>query len=209
MADAKVFRLGGRLTLEDVAQALEDFLRTQKRMEVEGVNQSETSYFIQARQTESWKKFIGMDQAIQVRLSVYDGMLTVDLGAGRWVDKLGAATVGYIVFAPLLVTAALGAIAQDQLPQEIFDFVQRFTFLGKPLDIYEEMKRDQEKQSQRRCAGCGSPMPETAKFCPECGRPAAPANVCPVCGAKLAVEGAKFCGECGAPLRRPASNRED
>ena len=88
MADAKVFRMDGSQTLEDVAHALEDFLRTQKRLETEGVSQSETSYFIQARQPESWKKFVGMDKAIQVRLSVYGDMLTVDLGAGRWVDKL-------------------------------------------------------------------------------------------------------------------------
>ena len=82
MADAKVFRMDGSQTLEDVAHALEDFLRTQKRLETEGVSQSETSYFIQARQTEGWKKFVGLDQAIQVRLSVYGDKLTVDLGAG-------------------------------------------------------------------------------------------------------------------------------
>ena len=133
MADAKVFRMDSSITLEDVAYALEDFLRTQKRLETEGVAQSESSYFIQARQTESWKKFIGMDQAIQVRLSVYGDMLTVDLGAGRWVDKLGAATVGYIVFAPLLITAVIGAIGQQKLPQEIFDFVQRYTFMGRGI----------------------------------------------------------------------------
>ena len=48
MADAKVFRMGASLTREDVALALEDFLRIQKRLETEGVAQSETSYFIQA-----------------------------------------------------------------------------------------------------------------------------------------------------------------
>lgn len=40
MADAKVFRMGGNQTLEDVAHALEDFLRTQKHLETEGVAQS-------------------------------------------------------------------------------------------------------------------------------------------------------------------------
>lgn len=59
MADAKVFRMGASLTLEDVALALEDFLRIQKRLETEGVAQSETSYFIQARQTEGWKSSWG------------------------------------------------------------------------------------------------------------------------------------------------------
>lgn len=204
MADAKVFRMGGSQTLEDVAHALEDFLRTQKRLETEGVAQSETSYFIQARQTEGWKKFVGMDQAIQVRLSVYGDMLTVDLGAGRWVDKLGAATVGYIVFAPLLVTAVIGAIGQQKLPQEIFDFVQRYTFLGKPLDINDfapASPEEGEDAPKLRCGACGEPLPEGAKFCPACGKPAAQKRACPVCGAAPAADTARFCAECGAPLQ--------
>lgn len=204
MADAKVFRMGGSQTLEDVAHALEDFLRTQKRLETEGVAQSETSYFIQARQTEGWKKFVGMDQAIQVRLSVYGDMLTVDLGAGRWVDKLGAATVGYIVFAPLLITAVIGAIGQQKLPQEIFDFVQRYTFLGKPLDINDfapASPEEGEDAPKLRCGACGEPLPEGAKFCPACGKPAAQKRACPVCGAVPAADTARFCAECGAPLQ--------
>ena len=202
MADAKVFRMGGNQTLEDVAHALEDFLRTQKHLETEGVAQSETSYFIQARQTEGWKKFVGMDQAIQVRLSVYSNMLTVDLGAGRWVDKLGAATLGYIIFSPLLLTAAIGAIGQQRLPQEIFDFVHRYTFLGKPLDINDFAPKAPEAPEEPAplCPSCGAALPEGAKFCPGCGKPAARQRTCPVCGAAPAVEGARFCAECGAPL---------
>lgn len=200
MADAKVFRMGGSQTLEEVAHALEDFLRAQKRLETEGVSQSESSYFIQARQTDSWKKFVGMDQAIQVRLSVYGGMLTVDLGAGRWVDKLGAATLGYIIFSPLLLTAAIGAIGQQRLPQEIFDFVQRYTFLGRPMDINAPGPKAPEEAAQPRCAGCGEALPEGAKFCPNCGKPAARQRLCTVCGAAAAVEDARFCAECGAPL---------
>ena len=202
MADAKVFRMGGNQTLEDVAHALEDFLRTQKHLETEGVAQSETSYFIQARQTEGWKKFVGMDQAIQVRLSIYGGILTVDLGAGRWVDKLGAATLGYIIFSPLLLTAAIGAIGQQRLPQEIFDFVQRYTFLGKPLDINDFAPKAPEapEEPASLCPSCGVALPEGAKFCPGCGKPAAQKRTCPVCGAAPSVEGARFCAECGAPL---------
>ena len=199
MADAKVFRMDGSQTLEDVAHALEDFLRTQKRLETEGVSQSETSYFIQARQTEGWKKFVGLDQAIQVRLSVYGDKLTVDLGAGRWVDKLGAATLGYIIFSPLLLTAAIGAIGQERLPREIFDFVQRYIFLGKPLDINDFGPRAREEAAPAGCPACGAALPPGARFCPGCGRPAA-SGVCPVCGAAPTVEGAKFCAECGAPL---------
>ena len=87
MADAKVYKLGA-LTLDDVARELEEYLRFRKNLETEGVAQAENIYFIQARQTDGWKKFAGMDKAVQVKLTVHGDHLTVDIGAGRWVDKL-------------------------------------------------------------------------------------------------------------------------
>ena len=77
MADAKVYRLG-TLTLADVARELEDYLRFQKNMETEGVAQAENIYFIQARQTDGWKKFAGMDMAVQVKLPTHEDDLTVE-----------------------------------------------------------------------------------------------------------------------------------
>jgi hypothetical protein len=49
------------------------------------------------------------------------------------------------------------------------------------------------------CGSCGADV-GTAKFCPECGKPAAKAGpaFCPQCGAK--ASGGKFCGECGAKM---------
>ena len=55
---------------------------------------------------------------------------------------------------------------------------------------------------QIKCAKCGSMVDENAKFCPNCGAPAAVVrggSVCPKCGAAV-TEGAKFCPECGEKL---------
>ena len=55
---------------------------------------------------------------------------------------------------------------------------------------------------QIKCAKCGSLVDENAKFCPNCGAPAAVVrggSVCPKCGAAVS-EGAKFCPECGEKL---------
>lgn len=195
MADAKVYKLG-TLTLTDVARELEDYLRFQKNLETEGVAQAENIYFIQARQTEGWKKFAGMDKAVQVKLTAHEDYLTVDIGAGRWVDKLGAATVGYLVFAPLMITAAIGAIGQDKLPQEIFSFVERLTMLhGQPvMDIMETAPN-----AVPACAACHSPLPAGARFCPGCGAPVQARRTCPGCGAEVG-EGARFCAGCGTRL---------
>ena len=195
MADAKVYRLG-TLTLADVARELEDYLLFQKNMETEGVAQAENIYFIQARQTDGWKKFAGMDKAVQVKLTTHEDYLTVDIGAGRWVDKLGAATVGYLVFAPLMITAAIGAIGQDKLPQEIFSFVERLTMLhGQPaMDIME-----MSPGAASVCAACGGPLPASARFCPGCGAPVRARRTCPGCGAEVSGN-ARFCADCGTKL---------
>jgi hypothetical protein len=49
------------------------------------------------------------------------------------------------------------------------------------------------------CVHCGADIGQ-AKFCPECGKPAAKAGpaFCPACGAKAGA--GKFCGECGGKL---------
>jgi membrane protease subunit (stomatin/prohibitin family) len=50
-----------------------------------------------------------------------------------------------------------------------------------------------------KCASCSASMPETAKFCPECGAKSGPATVsCVSCSAQIAPN-TKFCPECGKP----------
>ena len=53
------------------------------------------------------------------------------------------------------------------------------------------------------CPKCGSRVPATSKFCPECGTqftpPAAVAINCPKCGKSIPAN-SKFCPECGAQL---------
>ncbi len=51
------------------------------------------------------------------------------------------------------------------------------------------------------CAGCGTGLPEGARFCQQCGtavvRPA-PAEACPSCGNRQSS--GKFCASCGAAM---------
>lgn len=49
-----------------------------------------------------------------------------------------------------------------------------------------------------RCAQCSAEVPDSAKFCQECGTPSSP-PACPSCGV-AAVAGGRFCVECGQPL---------
>ncbi len=68
----------------------------------------------------------------------------------------------------------------------------------------------QQQPATVSCAKCGTPLPQNAKFCLNCGekvsaQPAASSIVCPKCGAQL-PSGAKFCIECGASLIQKCPN---
>ena len=53
-----------------------------------------------------------------------------------------------------------------------------------------------------KCTSCSANLPDTAKFCPECGAKVIRKTFCPECGAE-ATPGAKFCAECGTKLAAP------
>lgn len=105
--------------------------------------------------------------------------------------------MGYLIFAPLMITAAIGAIGQEKLPQEIFDFVERMTLLhGQPVMNIMETAFDMPASV---CAVCHSPLSAGAKFCSSCGAPVQARRTCPGCGAEVG-EGARFCSDCGTKL---------
>jgi RNA polymerase subunit RPABC4/transcription elongation factor Spt4 len=56
----------------------------------------------------------------------------------------------------------------------------------------------QATEAAGTCAGCGTAMAVGAKFCAECGTPAAQPRACASCGEQLQA-GAKFCPDCGTP----------
>ena len=179
-----------------IGKAIESFLREKKNMEAEFMQTAE-GYLVQAKQAESWKKYVGMDSAIMVQIYPSEDKAIVNIGAGKWIDKAGAATVGMLVFAPLAITAAVGAWAQRRLPEEIFECVEKFIMSGgKTVTVFMD-KKPVITEGQMLCPKCNTVNPNTAKFCVSCGEKLA--KDCPNCGATLQQD-AKFCPECGTKI---------
>ena len=134
MAEIKSYVLGSA-TISELGQSVEAFLRGQGGMEVEGMAGS-GGYLVQARQNSGeWRKFVGLDKAIQVQITPAGaGMVSVDIGQAKWVDKLGVAAVGALVFAPLVVVAGLGAVSQVRLIAEVQAHIAAFLSIhgGRP-----------------------------------------------------------------------------
>lgn len=225
MADSKIFRVPEGVTVELIGNAVENFLRYEKELTVEGISSSD-GYLVQARESSTWKKFTGLGKALQVQiLPSGNSEVIVNIGMGQWADKVGAAAVGMVFFAPLAVTAAIGAYGQNKLPSEIFECVERFILAGGQ-SVRKNVSFDRLDATQVKCPTCGAINSAGTKFCSSCGKKLV--NVCQNCGAEIPFDkkycpncgasvsfkktlkckncgapvevGKKFCGECGAPV---------
>ncbi len=194
MTDSKIFRVEPGITAELIGQEVENFLRNEKELTAEGIS-SPDGYFVQAKESSTWKKFAGLGKALQVQI-IPSGKneIIVNIGMGEWADKVGAAAVGMIFFTPLAVTAAIGAYGQNKLPSEIFECIEKFI-----IDSGQKIRRNGYKNNsaEGRCPACGAINPKGKKFCSSCGKKLI--GVCKNCGADI-EPGKKFCGECGFPV---------
>ena len=196
MADSKIFRIRPGITVELIGNAVENFLRNEKELQVEGIA-SPDGYLVQARESSTWKKFAGLGKALQVQIMPSSsGEVIVNIGMGQWADKVGAAAVGMFLFAPLAVTAAIGAYGQNKLPAEIFECIERFIISGGQ-PVRKNVSFEKLDASQIKCPACGAINGAGTKFCSSCGKKLI--NVCQNCGEEIPFD-KKYCPNCGASI---------
>lgn len=197
MADSKIFKLSDGVDIEKVGQAIQGWLREKKQLHAEGMHTNE-GYLVQAKEEDSWKKIVGMDSAIQVQIfKAGEDQIMVNVGSGKWVDKAGAATIGMVAFAPLAVTAAIGAWNQKKLPDELFEFVEQFILSGGKTVMVSMSASQDIKDGEVICPNCKAVNNAGAKFCVSCGTKLG--KECPNCHAAVGLD-TKFCPECGTDL---------
>ena len=203
MADSKIFRMRGDVTVEGIGREVENFLRNEKELEVEGIASTD-GYLVQAREASTWKKFTGMGSALQVQIIPSGSSeVLVNIGQGKWADKVGAGAVGLLLFAPLAITSAIGAYRQNKLPTEIFECIERFIMSGGQ-SVRRNVSFDRLNSSQMKCPSCGAVNTKGIKFCAGCGKKLT--NVCPSCGNEVTL-GIKFCPNCGTNMEQKKSNK--
>ena len=81
------------------------------------------SVLLQIKKRGGWRDFVGMATSLNIVFHQSADSLTVEIGAGKWIDKAAVGTVSLFVLWPLAVTAGYGAWEQSKMPDKIFDYV--------------------------------------------------------------------------------------
>jgi len=88
------------------------------------IQADQDSVLLQIKKRGSWRDFVGMATSLNVVFHPeQDDVLTVEIGAGKWVDKAAVGTVSLFILWPLAITAGIGAWEQMQMPEKIFDYI--------------------------------------------------------------------------------------
>lgn len=127
MAKINSYPLPADKTPQLVGYEVRNYLTNNENMETQVFESEEGDTVVQGRITGGkWKQWVGMDKAISVKLSAKKGILTVEIGEAKWVDKGAVMAVSMFVLWPLAVTSGVGMYKQAKLPDKIFDCIRTY-----------------------------------------------------------------------------------
>ena len=87
------------------------------------VSADDDSLLVQIKKRGGWRDLVGMSTSLNILFHHTEETLTVEIGAGKWVDKAAVGTVSLFILWPLAITAGMGAWEQMKMPDRVFDFV--------------------------------------------------------------------------------------
>lgn len=82
------------------------------------------STVLQIKKRGGWREYAGMSTSLNIVFHQSNDKLSVDIGAGKWIDKAAIGTVSLFILWPLAITAGFGAWEQLKMPEKIFDRIE-------------------------------------------------------------------------------------
>jgi TIR domain-containing protein len=87
------------------------------------MNTEGESTLLQIKKRGGWRDFVGMATSLNILFRQSGDTLTVEIGAGKWIDKAAVGTVSLFILWPLAITAGYGAWEQMKMPENVFDYI--------------------------------------------------------------------------------------
>lgn len=110
---------------EDAARIIKDVKGwlDSEGFDTQQVSADDQSLLIQIKKRGGWRDLVGMATSLNILFHHSNDTLTVEIGAGKWVDKAAVGTVSLFILWPLAITAGMGAWEQMKMPDRVFDFI--------------------------------------------------------------------------------------
>ena len=118
---------GGAALVRDCARAMAELFNADGYavQSFEVADEVAPGVFVQiGRKPEGWKRKIavvagGQDLAVSVKFVDKESDAEIEIGGGRWIDKMFSGVVTWSLFAPLLAIPAIGIFRQRWLIREV------------------------------------------------------------------------------------------
>jgi hypothetical protein len=79
---------------------------------------------VQLKKESTLRAITGFNKALGISLQKVSGGTLVRVGAQDWVDQIAVGAVG-LALHPLLITAAVGAVTQENVVHDVLNFIDR------------------------------------------------------------------------------------
>lgn len=79
---------------------------------------------VQLKKESTLRAITGFNKALGISLQKVSGGTLVRVGAQDWVDQIAVGAVG-LALQPLLITAAVGAVTQENVVHDVLNFIDR------------------------------------------------------------------------------------
>lgn len=110
-----------KIDFEGKVTRFQGWLRSEG-FETQKFNAEDGKILIQAQKPGIWRKVVGMSTATNILLSQNKGKMIVEIGLGRWYDKIAGGVIGRLWTPYLWAPAAYGAFEQWTLPDKLFAY---------------------------------------------------------------------------------------
>src|SRR5215213_4411511 len=139
---------------------------------------------LQARKSSTLRDLTGLSSALTIKITPEPGGTRIEMGMQKWLDKAAVASVGVVLFPPLVALAALGAYWQYKLTEDTWKIIENH--IARKAGGYVP-------PLPGRCGTCGAANITGSDFCSACGANLKVGRSCPACGAAQRDQSARFC----------------
>ena len=217
----RIYQKNPKIKTELLAKGIEQFLVQREGM-VCRIMTASSGIVIQTKKKDDWKKYLMLDNAVQINLSETDQYISVIIGGGKWKSKVLAAGIGSFsalpIALPLLAFSSLGGLSTYRMPDKIFDFIDMFMMTNgqnvlllpgsgqKPDELPEEAEPEEIKaeqtETEEETGEYTTNMDLDAAEQPQTPAPEESVYTDPYCSkcASKVPPNSKFCPGCGREL---------